>query len=982
MPVYPTPDSYENSAFDPTDVGFIPQHEPGVNPAPPKEELSVLGAAFRQYNILSGLLNPAPDFEEIEGYTPLNDPNEIKGYEHWATKFSDSRSPQETAWIKQQIDNENQDRQFLSESGWQGVFASFFAGGLDPVTLGSFFIPGAQGGFLARVSSMAANVGLSTAVGEVVLHQQQYTRTAEESLINTTAGALFGGMIGSASHLISAKAKTAATNEIADSLSMAVSGGSVGAQKVGETSLAQEAMRGPGWANSVMKMTPIGRAMNSEAVTVRRVAQQLAENNFTTEKNLEGIATPAAVETKVRTWMRHEAAAVVTTNSGFAKYRAQGGTGKRFDFASDVGKAMRRGDSSTNPVVQETAKALRPILDNVRDEMQAVGLLGADLKVVGALSYFPRMYRVGEILSKRDQFKNILINYWSRGNQVAKEDLDIAADEVVNKITGALRPQDFTNAFSVKLPGSTKSRSLTIPDELIEDYLESDVRYVLQHHIRDAAPNIELTREFGDSAMTKVIKSIEDEYDDLMKGNPAQLRKDLEIKFSDKKATMSESEYFDFINKELDIAQDKAIKELEKSGRMRKLSKQKKQDIEDIMAMRDRMLGIYKRPDNPSNTFIRAGNVLRNLNYLTKLGGMTVSAIPDVARAIMVHGFTKTFTAYGKWLSRSPAWKAGKEDLKKMGIGLDIVLSDRSRAIADIADGYAQRSAIEAGLDYMTGKFGNLTLMNQWNAFHKSINGINTADIILGAAKSDTRLAKLGIDESMLGRIHQEFAKHGETVDGLRISNSNKWEDPVVRGAFESAVMKDVNNTIVTPGVGDTPLWSSSLWGKHVFQFKSFIFGSFNRATIGGIQAGEAQFYYGLAMQIMLGSMTYAIKETLAGREVDWSPEKLIIEGIDRSGVLGPLMEFNNTIEKVSEGTVGLGPALGTGTQSRYASRGVLGSIAGPTFGTLENLREISSGILSGNFDSGPIRATRQLIPGQNLFWAAPILNKVEDSIK
>lgn len=44
---------------------------------------------------------------------------------------------------------------------------------------------------------------------------------------------------------------------------------------------------------------------------------------------------------------------------------------------------------------------------------------------------------------------------------------------------------------------------------------------------------------------------------------------------------------------------------------------------------------------------------------------------------------------------------------------------------------------------------------------------------------------------------------------------------------------------------------------------------------------------------------------------MDWSPEKLVIEGVDRSGILGPLMEYNNMAEKASGGIVGLGALLG-----------------------------------------------------------------------
>ncbi|WP_447888483.1 hypothetical protein [Serratia fonticola] len=937
MPVYPTPDSYANNFSAPQAPGWDTPPTPGVNPAPAEEGPSVLGAAFRQYNLMSGLLNPAPDFEEQEGYNPFSNPDEIRGYEPWATAFSDSRSPQQTASIRQRIDDENQDRQFLAESGAPGVLASIAAGVVDPVTIASLFVPGAQGGLAARVASNAAIAAGGTAISELALHQQQYTRTAEESLFHTAAGAVLGGMLGAGSHLLSPEVRNAAQTEIADSLRSINTGGSVGAMNVPATTLAQETMRGPKVVNKVMNMTPLGRTMESPSVTVRRTVQQLAENNLTTAKNLEGIATPSAAETQVRMWAREEAASAITANDGFAKFRAQGGTGSKLDFAEEVGRAMRRNDTSPNAVVQETAKALRPILDNIRKEMQSLGMLADNLKVTGAQSYFPRMYRQGEVLARRDEFRKIITDWWSRGSKASQEDLDIAADEVINKITGAMRPQDYANAFSVKLPGATKSRSLNVPDDLLEPFLESDVRFVMQRHIRDAAPNIELTRNFGDSSMERVLKDIRDEYTDMMRNNPA----------------------------------DQAM-----------LNKRMKRDEADIMAMRDRLLGTYKMPDDPSGTFVRAGNVLRNMNYLTKLGGMTVSAVPDLARAVMVNGFSKTFSAYGKWLARSPAWKANKQEMQKMGTALDIVLSDRSRAIADIADGFSQRSALESGLDYATGKFGNLTLMNQWNSFHKALNGMNTADIILNSTKSNPRLAKLGIDDNMAARIQQQFNKHGQTVDGLRIGNSSAWDDPAVRAAFESAVVKDVNNTIVTPGIGDTPLWSSSQMGKLVFQFKSFIFGSYNRATAGGIQAGDAQFYYGLAMQLMLGAMTYAIKNTIAGRDVDYAPEKLVLEGIDRSGALGPLMEFNNTLEKVSAGTLGFGPALGTGTQSRYASRNAIGSILGPSFDSMGKLSDIATGILSGDFDDKAVNSTRQLIPGQNLFWIAPILNKVEDQMK
>ncbi|HHA1904120.1 TPA: hypothetical protein ACOED1_004959, partial [Enterobacter kobei] len=561
-----------------------------------------------------------------------------------------------------------------------------------------------------------------------------------------------------------------------------------------------------------------------------------------------------------------------------------------------------------------------------------------ELKALGQTSYFPRVYRVGKIVNERDKFRDILVNWWARGAQgMSKEDAEIAADATINKIVGARIPQDFVNVFTVKVPGSSKSRTLNLPDSMMREYLESDANYVLQRHIRESAPDIELTRTFGERTMEKQLKNIQDEYDELMRATPA----------------------------------DQA-----------KLAKARESDIRDITAMRDRLIGTYKMPDDPGSFFVRAGRALRNVNFVTKLGGMTVSAIPDLARGVMVQGFGRTMKGYSALISRSPALNASKAEMDKMAVGLETVLNTRSRLMADLVDSSARTNAVEAGLDRVTDVFGKLTLMGQFNDVNKAINGMITSDGILAGAFPGRRLAKLGINDNMAARIRSEFEKHGEVIDGWHIGNFEKWDDQHVAGIFQSAVLKDTNNIIITPGVGDTPLWASTTIGRSIFQFRSFTTASYNRATIGGLSEGTAQFYYGAAFQIGLGALTYALKQSANGKEVDWSPNKLVLEGVDRSGILGPLMEYNNMAEKASGGMVGLGALMGTGTQSRYASRGFIGSALGPTFGLLDTITDVTAGVLNGDAGDRVLHNTRTLLPGNNLFWIAPLINQVDPGMR
>ncbi|MEX5486411.1 hypothetical protein IC611_14920 [Proteus mirabilis] len=71
---------------------------------------------------------------------------------------------------------------------------------------------------------------------------------------------------------------------------------------------------------------------------------------------------------------------------------------------------------------------------------------------------------------------------------------------------------------------------------------------------------------------------------------------------------------------------------------------------------------------------------------------------------------------------------------------------------------------------------------------------------------------------------------------------------------LSSGSIKDVRTTVITPGIGDTPLMMSSELGKIVMQFKTFFFATHNRALVSGIQSGDASFYYGALLQVALGS--------------------------------------------------------------------------------------------------------------------------------
>ncbi|EOW46312.1 hypothetical protein A1YI_03345 [Escherichia coli KTE132] len=384
MPFYPVSESNNNGFIsagraipEPDEQSFDVHPPEGKNPEPRQKEPSLLAAAIRQNNILAGFFRPARQFEPVEGYNPYADKNELHGYEYWGAKFAGSRSPEETAWIKQQIDDENEDRRFISEAGLAGGIASATAMLFDPVTVASMFIPGAQGGALARIGSQIAIGAAGTALSEVVLNNQQITRSWGESAAHVAAGAIMSGVFASAGVALSPSVRAAATREVADALdNMSITsvtdraaaslsdGGSVGAMKIDTATLddltpVSGGVVGKAAWKAGSYLTSLTRLMESPSRTVRKTTLELAENNFTLKGNERGIETPVAVETRTRGWQREEAAVVVGNKQAYAKYKADGGDMSFDSFRQQVGNAMRSGDVHANPVVQETAQAMR-----------------------------------------------------------------------------------------------------------------------------------------------------------------------------------------------------------------------------------------------------------------------------------------------------------------------------------------------------------------------------------------------------------------------------------------------------------------------------------------------------------------------------------------------------------------------------------------------------------------------------------------------
>ena len=491
--------------------------------------------------------------------------------------------------------------------------------------------------------------------------------------------------------------------------------------------------------------------------------------------------------------------------------------------------------------------------------------------------------------------------------------------------------------------GPLRSRTFQIPDNLIDDFLDNDIEDLGRVYLRQIAPDIELKRQFDDIEMTEEFAQVELWYSEAMKKAKTTRERD-------------------------------------------RLEKAKNSDIEDLAGMRDRIRGVYAMEDM-NNIFHRAGRVARNLNYLSLMGGVVASSVPDVARIFMAEGISKTFSKGIAPLAKNlKNFKVSAAEGKAYGIGVDALMGGRSQIISDIADYTKAGTAFERGVQSLTDNFGRLNLMDYWTAGVKQLHVVTMQNSVIDGllkGKIDKRLSRLGIDDANATAIGGQLKKYAEKVDGVWLSNARNWDNPALEQIWGAALRKESDRVIVVPGQ-EKPLFMSTPMGKTIMQFRSFMFASTQRMTIAAVQGQDHNALGGVLMLTTLGMMSYAFKQKDAGREITDDPIALLIEGIDRSGSLGAIMEINNTMEKVSSNNFGLRPLLGVDLPAaRFASRSIADGIMGPTFGSSIGLvaRVANAGLGEDDWTESDTRALRRLLPGQNLTFIRNGLDRVEKEI-
>lgn len=931
------------------------------------------------------------DWEYNQFEDPLNE-----GY-HDRNGFNELVSAAHAQRWREKIAKDDEQRKIIAESGtFEGVVANMSAGVLSPTSIIPFFAPGniAKGAIVGGSSMFAIS-----AAQEALLHQTQSERSITE---DTVPNVLFSTIVGSALGGVVGGIKKADLDRYALDIEKTVNAPvdtspgsvtSIGAANVGMSFEELELVNsfGLGTVSGKTKMAPSAWLAQSEFEEVRRLGQALSEDDYLREGNKAGVANEMSVETEVTLKNGEIYKIYESGDKYFKQLRKRGVKMTRKEFDEAVSDAFDAGDVHAIPEVQAQAKSIR---DNIydprtRDAVEAGNLDKKYLepKGVDGEGHSMRVWIRSKVAESAEGLKRIIADWIRKGEAnmaeaharkidelkaAGKSTDDIEPyvpkdeDEITMVVEDTIRhilygdeslPTSFKQGDFVDVKSTPlHARAFNIPNRLVRDYIEKDSMVVATRYNQQMSADNAIKKRFGTISM-------KDQWDRIYEEGRAK------------------------------------IAEAEKAGdtkRVKKLNKQLNDAKIFIAALRDRLRGTYGIPDNPNNVLYRTGRALRNLNYVRSLGSMTFAAIPDIGGIVIKNGMGNTLAGLQKILSAPEGIRSmAKQELRDAAIGLDWLLGGRGKAMADLTDPFTNTTKVEAALETASDWMGKLSLMDGWNTVMKQYAGILTQNNLIKAInkvnkgtateKDITNLSRAYINENIAKQMASMIAKYGDDSTGLKLSGAADWDNPDLAELFRGAVLKTVNSTIVTPGIGDRPLFMSDAMGKFFMQFKTFAFTVVNRMTIPAMQQKDVSTLNGIIISVSLGYLSHYLKAAINGNLDEIEKENaqtMAYNAFDRSGLGGVLTEVAHLANKATGNAALTAAGITQGKASRMSARSAAGTFAGPSFGLAQDILSTVYSVTApdAEFDNkAQIRALR-LLPYNSLPYVRSLfMNLYED---
>ena len=598
----------------------------------------------------------------------------------------------------------------------------------------------------------------------------------------------------------------------------------------------------------------------------------------------------------------------------------------------------------------------------------------------GVKDYINIVYIKNAIDKNKDHFRGIIERFYARKSiQINKADLDQLVKDLSNHFPFKKPPgknYDANQRYVFKDPRyarANRARELNLDKqaqlELIDaGMIMSDIFALQKIYSRQMIPDILLTRKYGDP-------------------------NGLGYRFID------EGEMAGFNPGLMSVANEYNMKmAMGKKVNRAKLLKERDQILGDLEAGIELIKGTYGLPANPHAWTSVAMRTMKHYNALTMLTGF-MAAIPDIARITMTsgvkRGFRTQFEMFGDFLNDGKLFKMGKKEAQSFGEAVDMVTGQRAMLFADVGDMFGLANKFEGGMGKLSAvNFMYINLMSRWTEMAKSMASVTIGSRILEDSiawgkgglsdKWKTALSSSGIDKDMARRIANQFNEHGTKTKSNFMANTSQWTDKQAVDAFGAALNKDINITIVTPGLGDTPKWMSKELGSTIAQFKKFAMSATQRMLMRGMQERDLDFLFGSMMLMGSGMLIDGIYHKYRFNR-DYSKLSLtqkLLNAFDRSRLAGIYTDVNNAIETLTDNRFGIAPMLGEKKPYGSSMRWKMGTIFGASGGQIYNIFDIMFDVGGNKYNHHTAKNVRRLIPFQNVWYLDWLFDDIQKGLR
>ena len=463
------------------------------------------------------------------------------------------------------------------------------------------------------------------------------------------------------------------------------------------------------------------------------------------------------------------------------------------------------------------------------------------------------------------------------------------------------------------------------------------------------------------------------------------------------------AEFIERVNKEVEDMRAKAKEELEgkeAEKALARINREYTRGVKEIREVVERARDMRGIPEDPESIPWRAGKALLNLNTLRLMGGVVIASVADPANLVKRLGVESIYRdGLRHMFTNFKALEAGAREARYAGAGLDLLTHARLQAMSDTVDDYGVGGRAERLLQFGTNNMGRIALFDFWNAFWKQTVGTITMQRIIhdievlqtgkgDRAAAERFLAHINIGEEEANAIWAEIQAGGASnYKGVLVPNTEDWQDPQVAQMFRQAIVRMTDDTIVTPGFERPAIMDETMFGKLVFQFRSFAFASITKTLLYSAQElkyGNLNILAGSGMALALGAASWYTWSILAGedqaarmRNADY--DKWMDESINRSGLLGPLQEILNIGSKIP-GVADFVQFSGESTSKSYRPfDDPIIDAGGPSVGFVKDLQKAIGTASEPNQTT--FKAIRRLSPLANVSYIRPVLNTLEDEV-